>query len=180
MCSKRHLHIEPLWPPIACLLHPHHCLRLPSSLLLPPFFLQWSPPPLLLTITKNLTLILLPIISQCARFLLMVTLWFSLRKGNNLLFTCFGKCNLKVLISKLLMYCSASLTLVVSPCMHAVVVYIMHSCSGWLLCGVPPELHQNSCFLVSGFKVWLHQSIKSVKNLLELERFRIFGLNLYS
>jgi len=23
--------------------------------------------------------------------------------------------------------------------MHAVVVYIMHSCSGWLVCGVPPE-----------------------------------------
>ncbi|KAF3972863.1 hypothetical protein CMV_003674 [Castanea mollissima] len=45
-----------------------------------------------------------------------------------------------------------SLALGLCPCIHAVVVYMMHSCSGWLLCGVFPASHQNSYFLVSGFK----------------------------
>ena len=90
---------------------------------------------------------------------LSISIWPILRKGERscyfIAFTSVFKC----FNSKLLMDCRTSLALVVCPCINAVVVYVMHSCCGCLLCGVFPASHQNSYFLVSGFKVWLHQSI---------------------
>ena len=91
-------------------------------------------------------------------FFLSIGIWTLLRMGYWICYLLALVSVFKSFNSNLVMDCRTSLALVVCPCIHAVVVHMMHSCD-WLLCAVSPGLHQNSYFLVSGFRVWLHLSI---------------------
>ena len=91
--------------------------------------------------------------------LISIGIWPIIRKGERICYFLALVSVFKSFNSMLLTDCRTSLALVVCPCIHAVVVYMMHSCSGWLLCGVFPASHQNSYILVLVFIIWLHQSI---------------------
>ena len=91
-------------------------------------------------------------------FFLSIGIWPLLRKGYRICYLLALVSVFKSFNSNLVMDCRTSLVLVVCPCIHGVVVHMMHSCD-WLLSAVSPALHQNSYFLVLGFKVWLHLSI---------------------